>query len=182
MSLVATNRNSTTTPLPQTDLDNLNGVKAKENKSALNIIEPTATTAQSIAASAYTDTVKAIVAQSTSETVNIVDLSAAEIDVETATTVLTATTLPTATNVPTATTVPAATTLPAETVLTTATNGDEEKKLLLLTGGKDAAGKPYTHSELVGQYRWAPQFSTLHGYARKIYPTRKTIQIQPKNL
>ncbi len=112
-------------------------VKETANKTASNISEPTATT----------DTVIAIVAQSTSETVHIVDLSTAEIDVETATTALTATTLPTTTTVPTATTVP------AEAVLTAATNGDEENKLLLLLiGGKDAAGKPYTHSELVGQY------------------------------
>ncbi len=134
-------------------------VKATANKTASNIREQTATTAQSIAVPAHTAPVISIVAQSTSETINIVNLSTAETDVETATTMSTATALPAATYVPTATTVPAATTLPAETVLTAATNGDAENKLLLLLiGGKDAAGKPYTTSELVGQYRWAPQF------------------------
>jgi hypothetical protein len=197
MSLLVANRDSTTAPLSQTVLDYLTGEKATANKTASNISEPTATTAQPIAAPGHTTTVIAIVAQSTSETVNVVDLSTAETDVETATTASTATTLPTATNVPTATIVPAATTVPvattlpaattlsSETVLTAATNGDEEKKLLLLLiGGKDAAGKPYTHSELVGQYRWAPQFSLIMDiivkYTRqdKIY----IIFIQPKNL
>jgi hypothetical protein len=185
MSLVATNCNSTTTPLPQTVLDHLTDVKATANKTASNISEPTATTGQPAAVPEHTATVIAIVAQSTSETINFVDLSTAETDVETATTVSTATTLPTttnvptattvpaATNVPTATTVPAATTLSAETVLTAATNGDEENKLLLLLiGGKDAAGKPYTSSELVGQYRYhsfPPIMDTQYTRQKKLY-------------
>jgi hypothetical protein len=155
MSLEVISRNSTNTPLQQADLDHLTDIKATANKTASNISEPTSTLAQSMAVPANTATALAIAEHSTSETINIVDLSTAE----TATTVSKATTLPTAeTNVPIVTTVPAATTLPSETVLTAATNGDAENKLLLLIGGKDAAGKPYTNSELIGQYRWAPQF------------------------